>query len=57
VAMHFLYPELGFMQIGDAMTVAPMLPALACGCHGCTFIFFFGEVSECYEVLPSSSSI
>ncbi|QCD78769.1 hypothetical protein DEO72_LG1g2405 [Vigna unguiculata] len=25
---------------------APLLPALARGCHGCTYVFFFGEVSE-----------
>jgi len=46
MAMHFLSPELGFLQIGDAMMAAPLLPALARGCHGCTYVFFFGEVSE-----------
>jgi len=28
------------------MMAAPLLPALARGCHGCTYVFFFGEVSE-----------
>jgi len=31
MAVHFLSPELGFLQIGNAMTAATLLSALARG--------------------------
>ena len=40
MVVHFLSPELGFLQIGNAMTAAPLLLALTRG--GCC-VFFSDE--------------
>ena len=45
MAVHFLSPKLGFLQIGDAMTTAPLLPALTRG-GGCLFFSSEGAVVQ-----------
>jgi len=51
MAVHLLSPKLGFLHIGDAMMAAPLLSALARGCHGCTSVLFSSEVSERCSVM------
>jgi len=48
--VHFLFLQLGFLQIGDAITATPLLSVLACG-GGCLFFSSDGAVVEAWTLL------